>query len=114
MATKTLAQLTKELSTSQKEIASLTSQISTLSTEKEQISALLQERQRLLEYVASILLDIQANLEKYPSLLNIPSKIKFFWVLQNLGSIVSFLTFLISKIKEFAQNIKVNKDAPAQ
>lgn len=111
---KTITSLTKELSTAQKELSSLSLQISTLTTEKEQLTALVQERQRLLEYVASILLEIQTNLEKYPSLLNIPSKIKIFWVISNLGSIISFLTFLISKIKEFATNIKFNKDAPAQ
>lgn len=96
---KTLPSLTKDLTKAQSEIATLTTDLT--STRE-----LLAQRERLLEYVATLLLNTQRELDKYPSLQNPPSKITFWWVLTHIGQITSFITFTIATLQEFARNIK--------
>lgn len=112
---KTLASVTAELAKSKAELSSIKTLLESTSSELTATKEQLIQRQRLLEYVATLLLNTQKELDKYPDLQNPPSKITVWWVITHLGQVVSFIRFVIATLKEFAQNIKFgSQDAPTQ
>lgn len=94
--------------------AQLQSKIKILEASLQQAEASLKERQRLLEYVASLLVEIDTKFQSSPVLTSLPKKFNFWWLLSNWRSVLEFIEFVILKIKEFATNIKIEKNASAQ
>lgn len=111
---KSLSSLTKEASSTKSELSSLKALLETTTNDLTTTRELLAQRERLLEYVATLLLNTQRELDKYPSLQNPPSKITFFWVITHLGQITSFIRFVITTLQEFARNIKFASNAPTE
>jgi hypothetical protein len=107
---KTLSTITKELALSTKEIATLKQALESSVQELSLTKAQLEERTRILSYLAQILLDVEQKIESSPSLATLPSKVSVWWILTNFSSVVDIVRFIIAKIKEFRTNIKINAD----
>lgn len=81
-----------------------------LQAKVEALTLQLQDRQRLLEYVATLLVQIDQRIVNTPALANAPKKFNIFYLLSNWKDIFSFIEFLVKIVLDFKKNIKIEKN----